>query len=90
MDKNAAGGGGSLIIERRERIHASGVLSVTGFDDTQIEADTRDGLLLIRGSGLKIESFDVELGELELSGKLDGLVYTQRKQRRGLMERLLK
>jgi sporulation protein YabP len=89
MDKST-GGGGSLVIERRERIHASGVLSVTGFDDTQIEADTRDGLLLIRGSTLKIESFDVELGELELSGKLDGLVYTQKKQRRGFIERILK
>jgi len=90
MEKNAAAGGGSLIIERRERIHASGVMSVTGFDDTQIEAETLDGLLLIRGSTLKIESFDVELGELELAGKLDGLVYTQKKQRKGFFEKLLK
>lgn len=79
---------GNIIIEARKKLSASGVRSVTGFDDTQIEAETADGLLLIRGGELKIENFDAESGELSLSGRIDGMVYTQREPKKSLVSRI--
>ena len=83
-------GKGNLVLEARERLTASGVISVLGFDETQIEAETSAGLLLVRGENLHIDSFDTDTGELILSGRVDGLVYTEKKPKQGFFARLLK
>ena len=90
MEKNRQGGQSNVVLLAREKLTASGVYEVTGFDEMQIEAKTAQGLLLIRGSGLHIESFDAEGGELAMTGRVDGLVYTDREQKRGFLAGLLR
>ena len=80
----------SLVMTAREKLTATGVSEVTGFDELQIEAKTAQGLLLVRGNGLHIESFDADIGTLQLSGRIDGLVYTEREPKRGFWAGLLK
>ncbi len=80
----------NVLLFSREKLTASGVLTVTGFDDMQIELQTEQGLLLIRGHDLHIESFDVECGELAMTGRVDGLVYQEKEQKRGFLATLLK
>ena len=79
---------GNIIIEARKRLSASGVVSVTGFDDTQIEADTAEGRLLIRGKDLNIENFDAGSGELLLGGRIDGMVYVAKEPKKSLAARI--
>jgi sporulation protein YabP len=83
-------GKGNIVLEAREKLTATGVSSVLGFDETQIEAETASGLLLVRGENLHIDSFDTDTGELMLSGRVDGLVYTERKPKQGFFARILK
>ncbi len=79
-----------VTISSREKLVATGVSEVTGFDETQIEAQTAQGFLLVRGEGLHIDSFHAELGELTVSGRVDGMVYSERLQKRGFWAGLLK
>ena len=90
MEKNKPAGSTGIVLSNREKLTASGVSEVTGFDEVQIEARTEQGLLLIRGMGLRIENFDAERGELSLTGRIDGLVYTEREQKRGFLAGLLR
>ena len=80
----------NIVIESRKKLSASGVFEVTGFDETQIEAETAAGLLLIRGEKLHIDSFDAGSGELVMTGRVDGFVYTEKKPKQGLFSRILK
>ena len=88
MEKKRPSNPSNVFLFSREKLTASGVLEVTGFDELQIEAKTEQGLLLIRGHALHIESFDSESGEM--TGRVDGLVYTEREQKQSFLARLLK
>ncbi len=79
-----------VTVTSREKLTATGVCEVTGFDEMQIEAKTAQGLLLVRGNGLHIDSFDADVGELVMSGRIDGMVYCDREQKRGFWAGLLK
>ncbi len=80
----------NVVLLAREKMTASGVSEVCGFDEEQIEAKTGQGLLLVRGHGLHIERFDAESGELELTGRIDGLVYTKAAEKKRFWARVLK
>ena len=49
MEKKRPSNPSNVFLFSREKLTASGVLEVTGFDELQIEAKTEQGLLLIRG-----------------------------------------
>ena len=90
---NSGKSGGSpsnVVMLSRKQLSVSGVSTVTGFDDTQIEAETAAGLLLIRGQGLVIKNFDSESGDLSITGSIDGMVYGKKEQKRGFIARILK
>ena len=90
MEKKRPSNPSNVFLFSREKLTASGVLEVTGFDELQLEAKTEQGLLLIRGHALHIESFDSESGDLTMTGRVDGLVYTEREQKQSFLARLLK
>ncbi len=83
-------GPSNIVLTSRKNLSVSGVRDVAGYDDMQIEAETAQGLLFVRGKNLKIVSFDRAKGELELAGTVDGMVYGEKAEKRSMLSRLLK
>ena len=81
----------SLKLDGRGRLEATGVSDVEGFDDETIEAVTPLGILTVRGSGLKVERFSAETGELAVTGEVTALAYSADTPRRaGLFARIFR
>ena len=78
----------NIVLTNRSELSVSGVNDVSGYDEMQVEAETQNGLLFIRGCGLKIRGFNREKKELELSGRIDGLIYGVQTEKKNLFSRL--
>ena len=76
-----------LRLEGRERLSVTGVLDVSGFDESTVLLETGLGELCVRGEGLHIERIDLEAGALELRGKIRELSYDE-VARGGFLSRL--
>ena len=81
-----------LTLENRKNLVVSGVREVDGFDDKAVEVLTDTARLSIKGENLNIKKLNLELGDLEVEGKISGLVYTAKggRDRVGFFPRLFK
>ncbi len=68
-----------IILENREKISLNGVKDVNSFDEKQITVLTEMGSLTIKGTALHINKFDTKNGELNVSGKVNDLSYSNKK-----------
>lgn len=72
----------------------SGISDVLSFDENEIILDTEMGLLTIKGKELHISRLSLELGEADMEGKIDSMVYSERghkkKQEGSLMSRMFR
>ena len=59
----------------------TGVRDVVSFDVAEIILETELGLLSIKGDNLHVKRLTVEKGEVEIDGSIDGLQYTERKEK---------
>ena len=67
----------------------TGVRDVVSFDVAEIILETDLGLLSIKGDNLHVKRLTVEKGEVEIDGSIDGLQYTERKEKSSSGEGLL-
>ena len=65
----------NLIMENRQRLSVSGILDVASFDENEIILQTSTGLLNIKGEGLHIDNLSIDNGELNVNGKIYGILY---------------
>ena len=83
-----------LVVIGRKTGTVSGISDVLSFDENEIVLDTEMGLLTIKGKNLHISRLTLELGEADLEGKVDSMVYSERghkkKQEGSLISRLLR
>ena len=80
--------GHSLQIKERSLLLAEGVMFVESFDDVGLVLSTALGSLTVEGQDLKIEEFSKETGKARITGKIDGVFYTdQKRPRKRLFER---
>ncbi len=70
-----------LTLDNRKNLIVSGVTEVDSFDDKSIAAFTDIGELTIKGENLNIKKLYLELGELEVTGKISSLIYSDNKFR---------
>lgn len=54
----------------------TGVKDVISFDLNAILLETESGMLSIKGHDLHVNGLSVEKGEIEISGTIDGMVYS--------------
>lgn len=80
----------NLIMENREKLSVSGVEEVESFDEAEISMQTSRGRLIIRGSGLHIESLSLDTGDTEIRGLVTDLSYEEVSQSGSLWTRLFK
>ncbi|CEP66516.1 Sporulation protein YabP [Moorella glycerini] len=87
-----ADGQHQLTIINREKLVISGVLQVLNYDEEEILLETTMGLLALRGKDFNISNLSLETGNLEASGTVNNLSYSEGKGARGkgLLQRLLK
>lgn len=64
-------------LQDRKKITMSGVSDVQTFDEKQVIIRTTQGKLVIRGSGLHVDQLSLETGDLQLSGHIDTMEYTE-------------
>lgn len=83
-----AGKNHALSMENRETLSLTGVDDVSGFDESGVVLSTSLGALTVRGEDLHIDRIDLELGELELRGKIRALSYEEPSPTGSLWSRL--
>lgn len=77
-----------VILENREKMNISGVLDVDSFNDETIVLITERGKLTIKGANLKVSSFAVETGDLQLTGNVMALAYIEREPKKSVFGKL--
>ena len=81
---------GTLIIKDRQSLTLDEVKNVIGFDEGYVSLETTSGKVAIEGDGLKIESLSKENGVILISGRIDGILYSDEKISKGVFSRLFK
>ena len=66
----------NLIMENRRKIVLTGVKDVESFNENDIVVITHSGGLKIRGRNLEIGKVSVETGDLEMTGDITSLHYS--------------
>ena len=82
-----------IIISERRSLRVSGVRDVDSFDEGGAVLKTDMGELTVEGEELKIGTLDTERGEVSLSGKINGLFYSddgQSSEKKGLFSKMFK
>jgi len=82
-----------LDISMRQTGKITGVTDVIAFDSNQILLETTEGMLTINGSELHVSRLHIEDGEVDVSGKVDSLLYSEngsyrKKQKGSLLKRM--
>ena len=77
----------SLNLENRERLDMDGIIDVEAFNEEEITAKSSLGNITVRGGGLHIEVLGLESGTLTLSGKIDAVIYSASRDKKGLFKR---
>lgn len=77
----------TLTLDGRKRARLAGVTAVSCFHDQEVVLETGEGELAILGENLHIEQLSLEDGRLDVTGKISGIEYSDRKERRGLFGR---
>lgn len=65
----------TLQMENREILRLTGVEDVVSFDEQSMVILTCQGALVLGGSDLRIQKYNVDHGELVIEGGIDELVY---------------
>lgn len=55
----------------------TGVREVISFDAAEIVLDTEQGIMLVKGDDLHVTRLTVEKGEVEITGRVDGIIYME-------------
>ncbi len=74
----------NLVLENRKKLDVSGVEDVSSFDEKQITALTTMGILTIKGVNLHIKKFNNQTNELNITGRVDELIYSNKQKRNNL------
>ena len=65
-----------LLLTNRKSCTLSGVVDVLSFDLTEILLETDQGMLMMKGADLHVNRLTLEKGEIDISGRIDSLTYT--------------
>ena len=80
----------TLTMEGRERARLSGVTAVSCFNEEEVVLETSAGEVALMGAGLHIEQLNLEEGQLDVTGEISAIEYSDiapKRERRGLFAR---
>ncbi len=79
-----------LSLSDRKEAKLTGIRDVRSFDDHEIILETDLGILMIRGTELHMGRLTLEKGEVDITGRVDNLIYSELKGYTKSGESLLK
>ena len=65
-----------LVINNRKTSLVTGVKDVLSFDLNEILLETEQGMMMVKGTDLHVNGLSLEKGELDLSGNIDSVAYS--------------
>lgn len=65
-----------ITIHNRKTAIVTGVLDVLAFDLSEILLETEQGMMMVKGTDLHVNRLDLEKGEVDLSGTVDTIAYS--------------
>ena len=72
------------IIDERKHLEVWAVKEVLNFDTEEVLLDTKLGGLLIKGKELHIKRLDLEKGIIDVDGKINALIYSDKSPKESL------
>lgn len=72
----------TLLLEDRKRAKLTGVTAVSCFNDREIVLETDEGEVALLGEQLHIEQLNLDDGELDVSGDIVGVEYSEKTKKR--------
>ena len=83
-----------LVLNNRKTSVVTGVLDVLSFDLNEILLETEQGMLMIKGKDMHVNRLCVEKGEVDVSGLINSIAYSDvhsvGKQGESLLNKLFK
>ena len=77
-----------LHLENRKKLSVSGVKEVESFDENAIVLETVQGMLVIRGDDLHLQSLCAGGGQVVVTGSVNSLTYEELRKNGGFFHRL--
>lgn len=68
----------NIILENRSKLNVSGVVDVLNFDEQIITLETELGILIVKGSNLRLNKFNLDSTDLSVDGEIESLNYDDR------------
>ena len=65
-----------LVVNNRRTSLVTGVLDVLSFDLGEVLLETQQGMLMVKGSDLHVNRLSLEKGEVDRSGNIDSIAYS--------------
>lgn len=94
MEERQASRQHKIIMTNRGTCVLNGISDILSFDVNEILLETDMGMLMIRGADLHVNRLTLEKGEVDISGKIDSLQYSDMakngRQSESLLSRLFK
>ena len=66
-----------LVVNNRKNSMVTGVLDVLSFDLNEILLVTEQGMLMVKGTDMHVNRLNLEKGEVDLSGNIDSIAYSE-------------
>ena len=81
----------SLLIKNREELSVNGIKKVLGFDSDYVLLESESGRITVEGQSLAIENLVKDSGDLQITGKITAVVFSdEKKARGGVLSKLVK
>ncbi len=76
MEERAAQKNHKLVVNNRKTSLVTGVIDVLSFDLNEILLETEQGMLMVKGTDLHVNRLSLEKGEVDMSGNIDSIAYS--------------
>jgi len=75
--------GHNVSIDNREKMKVTGVLDVSGFDNSYVDVETELGRLIIHGEEMKIGKLNLDTHDLVVTGYIYSIEYDDKSKGKG-------
>lgn len=81
-----------VTIDNRIKTTITDIVEIDSFDESEIRATLKHGALVIKGENMNIQKLDLQIGEAEIAGRIDSLMYVKVKEKgeKGLLAKIMK
>ena len=70
----------TLCVYKRARVRMCEVLEVVSFDEQEAHVICEDGEVFVEGENIRIEGLDKQSGDIEITGRINAIYYSDNKQ----------